>query len=151
LQVPKTGKGKKKAKPMNKDRFISKMFLRGDSVIIVLRNPKWYSHVQCSLVVLTEHCLMGKNVWSPWAGDPHRQKATWFFFSLVRMGTICCPSRLSSFEHCTPVNFSMTNADITVNLISWFFWADCYNEMSNVYKNLQLLVRHMIVGFLLSM
>lgn len=41
LQIPKTGKGKKKALPVNKDRFISKMFLRGDSVIIVLRNPKW--------------------------------------------------------------------------------------------------------------
>lgn len=40
VQVPKSGKGKKKAKPVNKDRFISKMFLRGDSVIIVLRNPK---------------------------------------------------------------------------------------------------------------
>ncbi|WMV47625.1 hypothetical protein MTR67_041010 [Solanum verrucosum] len=40
LQVPKTGKGKKKAVAVNKDRFISKMFLRGDSVIIVLRNPK---------------------------------------------------------------------------------------------------------------
>ncbi|KAJ9696523.1 hypothetical protein PVL29_008643 [Vitis rotundifolia] len=39
-EVPKTGKGKKKANPVNKDRFISKMFLRGDSVIIVLRNPK---------------------------------------------------------------------------------------------------------------
>lgn len=38
-EVPKTGKGKKKAKPINKDRFISKMFLRGDSVILVLRNP----------------------------------------------------------------------------------------------------------------
>merc|ERR1712045_86403 len=36
---PKTGKGKKKAKPVNKDRFISKMFLRGDSVILVLKNP----------------------------------------------------------------------------------------------------------------
>lgn len=24
---------------MNKDRFISKMFLRGDSVVLVLRNP----------------------------------------------------------------------------------------------------------------
>ena len=34
-----TGKGKKKAKPVNKDRFISKMFLRGDSVILVLKNP----------------------------------------------------------------------------------------------------------------
>jgi small nuclear ribonucleoprotein D2 len=38
--VPKTGKGKKKAKPVDKDQFISKMFLHGDSVIIVLRNPK---------------------------------------------------------------------------------------------------------------
>jgi len=38
-EIPKTGKGKKKAKPVNKDRFISKMFLRGDSVILVLRNP----------------------------------------------------------------------------------------------------------------
>jgi small nuclear ribonucleoprotein D2 len=38
-EVPKTGKGQKKAKPVNKDRFISKMFLRGDSVILVLRNP----------------------------------------------------------------------------------------------------------------
>jgi len=26
-------------KPVNKDRFISKMFLRGDSVVLVLRNP----------------------------------------------------------------------------------------------------------------
>lgn len=38
-EAPKTGKGKKKSKPINKDRFISKMFLRGDSVILVLRNP----------------------------------------------------------------------------------------------------------------
>jgi len=38
-EVPKAGKGKKKAKPINKDRFISKMFLRGDSVILVLKNP----------------------------------------------------------------------------------------------------------------
>ncbi len=38
-EAPKTGKGKSKAKPVNKDRFISKMFLRGDSVILVLRNP----------------------------------------------------------------------------------------------------------------
>merc|ERR1712091_444379 len=28
-EVPKTGKGKKKAKPVNKERYISKMFLRG--------------------------------------------------------------------------------------------------------------------------
>eukprot|EP00823_Brevimastigomonas_motovehiculus_P008682 TRINITY_DN802_c0_g1_i1.p2 TRINITY_DN802_c0_g1~~TRINITY_DN802_c0_g1_i1.p2 ORF type:complete len:120 (-),score=25.62 TRINITY_DN802_c0_g1_i1:117-446(-) len=38
-EVPKGGKSKKKAKPVNKDRYISKMFLRGDSVIMVLRNP----------------------------------------------------------------------------------------------------------------
>ncbi|KAL9692967.1 hypothetical protein quinque_012252 [Culex quinquefasciatus] len=39
-EVPRAGKGKKKVKPVNKDRFISKMFLRGDSVILVLRNPQ---------------------------------------------------------------------------------------------------------------
>ena len=38
-EQPKTGKGTKKAKPVNRDRYISKMFLRGDSVILVLRNP----------------------------------------------------------------------------------------------------------------
>lgn len=38
-EMPKTGKGKKKAKSVAKDRFISKMFLRGDSVILVLKNP----------------------------------------------------------------------------------------------------------------
>jgi small nuclear ribonucleoprotein D2 len=38
-EVPKTGKGQKKSKPVNKDRFIPKMFIRGDSVILVIRNP----------------------------------------------------------------------------------------------------------------
>ena len=38
-EQPKTGKGKKKAKAVDKDRYISKMFLRGDSVVLVLRNP----------------------------------------------------------------------------------------------------------------
>jgi len=38
-EIPKTGKGTQKAQPVNKERFISKMFLRGDSVIIVLKNP----------------------------------------------------------------------------------------------------------------
>lgn len=38
-ELPKTGKGQARSKPINKDRFISKMFLRGDSVIIVLKNP----------------------------------------------------------------------------------------------------------------
>ena len=37
-EIPKGGKVK--SKPINKDRFVSKMFLRGDSVILVLRNPK---------------------------------------------------------------------------------------------------------------
>lgn len=39
-EVPKKGKGKKSRQSVNKERFISKMFLRGDSVILVLRNPK---------------------------------------------------------------------------------------------------------------
>ena len=38
-EQPKTGKGQKKAKAVNKDRYVSKMFLRGDSVVLVLRNP----------------------------------------------------------------------------------------------------------------
>ncbi|KAL9995596.1 putative phosphogluconate dehydrogenase (NADP(+)-dependent, decarboxylating) [Helianthus debilis subsp. tardiflorus] len=42
-EVPKTGKGKKKALPVNKDRFISKMFLRGDSVIIVSLDSRFLS------------------------------------------------------------------------------------------------------------
>lgn len=36
-EVPKSGKGEK-SKPVNKDRYISRMFLRGDSVIVVMRN-----------------------------------------------------------------------------------------------------------------
>jgi small nuclear ribonucleoprotein D2 len=38
-EIPKTGQGKAKAQPINKERFISKLFLRGDSVIVVLKNP----------------------------------------------------------------------------------------------------------------
>jgi small nuclear ribonucleoprotein D2 len=34
-ETPRTADGKK-GKPMNRDRFISKLFLRGDSVILVL-------------------------------------------------------------------------------------------------------------------
>ncbi|KAK8813195.1 hypothetical protein WA158_002787 [Blastocystis sp. Blastoise] len=37
-ETPKTGKGKKKAQPVNKDRYIQKMFLRGDSVVLVCKN-----------------------------------------------------------------------------------------------------------------
>lgn len=39
MEMPKSGKGRKKTKPVSKDRFISKLFLRGDSVILVLKNP----------------------------------------------------------------------------------------------------------------
>ncbi|MCL4141787.1 UNVERIFIED_CONTAM: hypothetical protein GTU68_066570 [Idotea baltica] len=39
MEHPKTTKGQKKAKPVNRDRYIQKMFLRGDSVIIVVKNP----------------------------------------------------------------------------------------------------------------
>jgi small nuclear ribonucleoprotein D2 len=38
-EYPSSGKGSKKGMPVNRDRYISKLFLRGDSVIIVLRNP----------------------------------------------------------------------------------------------------------------
>jgi len=37
--VPRKGKGKKAAEVVNKDRKISKLFLRGDCVIMVLKNP----------------------------------------------------------------------------------------------------------------
>ncbi|KAK4311698.1 hypothetical protein Pmani_016830 [Petrolisthes manimaculis] len=39
VEQPKTAKGQKKAKPVNRERYIQKMFLRGDSVIIVVKNP----------------------------------------------------------------------------------------------------------------
>mmetsp|Transcript_2040 Transcript_2040/g.3197 ORF Transcript_2040/g.3197 Transcript_2040/m.3197 type:complete len:110 (-) Transcript_2040:992-1321(-) len=39
-EIPKTGKGSKASRAVNKDRFVNKMFLRGDSVVMVLRNPK---------------------------------------------------------------------------------------------------------------
>ena len=38
--APKKGKGKKKSRVVNKDRYIPKMFLRGDSVIVVLKSPE---------------------------------------------------------------------------------------------------------------
>lgn len=38
-ETSKGGKGKVKGGQINKDRFISKMFLRGDSVILVVKNP----------------------------------------------------------------------------------------------------------------
>ncbi|XP_056648904.1 probable small nuclear ribonucleoprotein Sm D2 [Diorhabda carinulata] len=38
-ELPRPTKGRKK-KNVNKDRYIPKMFLRGDSVILVVRNPQ---------------------------------------------------------------------------------------------------------------
>lgn len=35
----KGGKGKNRGTSMNKDRYVSKLFLRGDSVIFVVSNP----------------------------------------------------------------------------------------------------------------
>jgi len=35
----KKGKGSGRGKVVNRDRFVSKMFLRGDSVILVCGNP----------------------------------------------------------------------------------------------------------------
>ena len=49
-ELPKMGKGREKARPVHKDRFLSKMFLRGDSVILgikigeeMLTKPEGYS------------------------------------------------------------------------------------------------------------
>ena len=35
----KGGKGKTRGVAVNKDRYVSKMFLRGDSVILIVSNP----------------------------------------------------------------------------------------------------------------
>ncbi|KAI8908750.1 hypothetical protein DFJ77DRAFT_433673, partial [Powellomyces hirtus] len=60
-ETPKTGKGAKKAKPINKDRFISKMFLRGDSglcshcLLVKCGVPHSYSQACLSLICI---CLL---------------------------------------------------------------------------------------------
>ena len=38
-EAPKSGKGAKRGARVNRERFTPKAFLRGDSVIMVLRNP----------------------------------------------------------------------------------------------------------------
>jgi small nuclear ribonucleoprotein D2 len=38
-ETSKGGKNKTRGMAINKDRYISKMFLRGDSVILVVSNP----------------------------------------------------------------------------------------------------------------
>uniref|UniRef100_A0A5F9CHS4 Small nuclear ribonucleoprotein Sm D2 n=1 Tax=Oryctolagus cuniculus TaxID=9986 RepID=A0A5F9CHS4_RABIT len=37
--IPESSKGREKSKPASEDPYISRMFLRGDSVIVVLRDP----------------------------------------------------------------------------------------------------------------
>jgi hypothetical protein len=51
-ETPRSGKGSK-AKPVNKDRFVSKMFLRGDTV--VLGKITCYNTSCKQLKVLTIH------------------------------------------------------------------------------------------------
>lgn len=50
-EQPKGAKGAKKGKPVNKDRFISKMFLRGDGIILVLK-VRWAHHAGGGVVVV---------------------------------------------------------------------------------------------------
>jgi hypothetical protein len=38
-EASKGGKGKARGAAINKDRYVSKMFLRGDSVILIVSNP----------------------------------------------------------------------------------------------------------------
>ena len=38
-ETSKGGKAQKRGTAINKDRYISKMFLRGDSVILIVSNP----------------------------------------------------------------------------------------------------------------
>lgn len=38
-EYSKGGKGRRRGAAVNKDRYVSKMFLRGDSVILVVSNP----------------------------------------------------------------------------------------------------------------
>eukprot|EP01061_Rhynchopus_euleeides_P043823 TRINITY_DN765_c7_g1_i1.p3 TRINITY_DN765_c7_g1~~TRINITY_DN765_c7_g1_i1.p3 ORF type:complete len:126 (+),score=30.86 TRINITY_DN765_c7_g1_i1:126-503(+) len=37
-ELPKPGKGRKKSRPLTKFRFIPKLFMRGDSVILIVKN-----------------------------------------------------------------------------------------------------------------
>lgn len=54
-EVPKTAGKTKRAKPINKDRFISKLFLRGDSV--VLGKCAWSQCVFGELVVFSNSVM----------------------------------------------------------------------------------------------
>ena len=68
-ETPKAGKGKKKSKPVNKDRYISKMFLRGDSVILVLRNPLATAKQWCTKgweTVVRQMNDHERLLWQPW-------------------------------------------------------------------------------------
>lgn len=59
--MPKKGKS---GKPITKNRFIPKMFLRGDSVIYILKNPNWF-YILCmtllSVIIKSKFIKMYKN------------------------------------------------------------------------------------------
>lgn len=55
-EVPKGNKGKK-THPANKERYHSKMFLRGDSVILILRNPRWLKYFKHIKILFISYIL----------------------------------------------------------------------------------------------
>lgn len=99
-EVPKSGKGKKKSKPVNKDRYISKMFLRGDSVIVVLRNPliagKWTPRWTGCWAFLKRFGSSGQSINGA------------FFFFFVWMSAVIVVQEIKSVNKMTSV---LTRAD----------------------------------------
>lgn len=49
IEMPKKGK---KGQPQEKIRYLPKLFLRGDSIIYVLKNPKWFSY---KIIIFKHH------------------------------------------------------------------------------------------------
>ncbi|KAM7275303.1 hypothetical protein ACFE04_017169 [Oxalis oulophora] len=102
VEVPKTGKGKKKALAVNKDRFISKMFLRGDSVIIVLRNPNISVLIDLirfavgfSIQIGSVHVLVVVTITILASGC-----GGWFSYSLHKRGTFLIRWIATAFNSC---------------------------------------------------
>lgn len=61
-ETPKTQKNQKQAKPVNKDRFISKMFLRGDSGNLMLSSNIKSNHCYESRRVIIKFTLVFNSV-----------------------------------------------------------------------------------------
>ena len=53
--MPRKGK---KGSAVTKSRYIPKMFLRGDSVIYILKNPKWFCNILFILSTSTTNCII---------------------------------------------------------------------------------------------